>query len=391
MKRFLILAALLMASSACGKKGSPGPDVDPHGNEQLSAEGSSPGNSEQNSPSNSGGQLSAAETQSIRIEAGPFLALNDSYAASPSVSNPTWSVKLLVNGAERFNHQNVAVGAIDDALRNEVMHHFDVVRAEITVRDGDTILATNQKKLADDKASTKKIWNKECGHITDEVKLENADITSNRDGDYSYLVLQVCDFVSFTTKPVLSIASQHKKIEKKTVIYKCTVPIEPDHGYGSIKAWRDVNCTYGYEALPGKDLPTIEIPSKFAIDTNLYAKNRVMLRSLRLSQNGTAMPRFEITHSKAGFGSTNACHTVEMDLKSSKGGEIGTFRYQFKRNTGEGDRWVANQTDQWPHIRFVRDYYSMADDEKANVYLICDWIPETTEIEAGNIAIVAPQ
>lgn len=312
----------------------------------------------------------------------------DQSVRSITGNDPSWTVHMTVNGAEKVNLQRVAIVQVSDSLKSVTLSRNDVLRFEVTISNpgGDKIYGTNLESVANSDIGNAQIWASQCAaSVSPEISLQSLDLTKDDNGRVKIQV-NVCDFVGFSLKPIVEIKPQAKQLEKKTVIYHCAV--KPSTSTDELYTYTDTSCPYGYAAEPGETAPTISILKEFAPGEPLYTTKILVLDNFKLNLSNAGTIQLDTDFYAPPFGSHEGCHTQKVDVKYGTPDGIKTARLTFKR-MGQADGsviWMPQNTASWPSMTAIKNYYAQAgSQEKLDIYRICEWIPQAEELASGSV------
>ncbi len=314
--------------------------------------------------------------------------LNSSYSEDFG-GEPTWDVRVAVNGEEKNNFKDAKLSDLKNSLSSLEFKHYDIVTTEMTVKDQKgRVLATNMSAVAAKDPELKKLWDAECSTgVSSEYKIEQAGYEYVDGGNRLVMKLSICDFAGFSLKGVIRIAPQKKLLEKKLVIYHCEMTPRNTSIYGrpSVNLNTETKCSYGYQTLPGEAPPKIEVLKDYAPGTPLYMEKLLKTRSIELETESDHRIKLKAEFSIPPFGSIESCHTTKVDVKFATESGVQSKRLEFKRNPNEGIKWVPQNYEDWPTMLAVARYYKNSANEKIHIYSFCDWIPEGRDVNGGNI------
>ncbi len=321
--------------------------------------------------------------------------LQSSYGESVA-QEIVWNVRVSVNGKEVSKLEKAKIADVKNNLGNMQFKHYDLVRTEITVVAADgKVLSTNVKSVAEKEPELKQIWDEECSHLREPETMIVDNSTSLLEGETKNRVqikLEICDFAGYALKPLITIKPQNKNLEKKLVSYKCT--FTPTSVYANtarpyLKRYEDTACTYGYEKLPGEEDLKISIIKDFAPGTALYNEKMLRMDDFNLTLGNADQYFLDIPFFKPPFGSLQTCHTAKVDVKMLGDSGIETRRLEFKKNSsGSGVLWMPSPNTNFPNLSKIASYYEQSNTEKITLFMLCDFIPETNDLDAGKVITI---
>ena len=320
------------------------------------------------------------------------LATTNNSLQSESGKDTLWSARLTVNGTEKSKLDKVPFTDVSDALKAVTFKRGDVFRFDMTIVDKANpalVLATNLADVAAADPSLKTVWDQQCNSLV------NPEVKITDDGLWSYsgdgsgtgkISLSICDFAGVTLKPMVEIKPQAQVLDKKTVIYHCT--LTPSTSTNEIYTYADISCPYGYVTEAGETAPTISILKDYAPGTPLYTTNILRLDTFDLNLSNAGTTQLKTEFYAPPFGSHEGCHTQKVDVKYGTADGIKTARLTFKRQAQVDGTiiWMPQNSASWPTMAQIQSYYHQASsEEKVHLYRICDWIPELDDVGAANV------